>query len=491
MEIGYSKSLLKKINSLEVNNIPMPIFFSKSFNLERHSFWAFQQYYILNDIKKFSETKDTSFSESFLSIGLLNIIKSFVLKSLGFFVSLFFLLKIRFRKINILIYGSDKLKKGTNLEPRLFRAHSYLIENNIYYGEIIHTLFGKEFFVNLLKRKRSALYFEAFDFFYFVFSLKKRERNKKLLKLLESVSLDEFNQEERLFVRFILKKYFKSCLLSEFRISLFKKIFKRSHVKKILTIDDVRYSNEFVIAARSLGIKIYMFQHSNFDYFYNTDTLGPSLYVFPDTFYVWNDYWKKRLPEISPLFSFYKDRIKIGGRCSDYKIGEFDESKNSNDFVNVLIPYEVNVDKDKISKYIKCIMACKKNNIFFTVRPDIEKEKQLDGYKLGEFVRSGLIKIFELKDIKNVDVVVGVYSTYLDEMIERGKPVGILNIDYPVFNNLVDEGLASCINLDNNTCNKILDLKNTSIDVLKKRRSVFADNFGDINDTLTDIFGDY
>jgi len=491
-DIDYTTDLLKRINSIALDGVPISSFFSITIEGQTYSLWSFQQFFLREEIRKFSEHKNFEvFHNDQVKRKLKSYIIDFVFTAIAIFISAIFVLFLVLRKTTVLIYSADKLKKGTRHDPRLWDVYGILKKERVPYAEIIHTLLGDEFIRNIFRRRRTALYLESIDALRPFF--RNNDVNRKYYFATERVSLEGFQDFERPFVQYLMREYSKRCLMSEFRIFALERILKRSGLKTFISIDDIRHTNELIFAAQLAGIKTYVFQHSNFDYFYGLDTLPHEAYVFPDVFYVWNDYWLKRIGELSSLFAFHKNRLKIGGRASGYTAGIFIKrpKRTASDPLRVLVPYEVNADKKELYSYIEKIIACGNTQIVFKGRPDMSLSKQVASYLLEKDVADGHAEshvTMNDEDLSKIDVVVGVYTTLLDEMIEKGIPVGVFETSYPLYNNLADSNLAERIDVgDKDICTQLNGIRQLSEKELARRREVFLKDTGDIKETVQDI----
>jgi hypothetical protein len=123
--------------------------------------------------------------------------------------------------------------------------------------------------------------------------------------------------------------------------------------------------------------------------------------------------------------------------------------------------------------------------MFFSIRKDRPREEQINQYGLREFLKQNdfpVIADLDKNILSKIDLVVGTYSSFIYEMIEIGKPVGILKSSTSKAGVLVSEGLAEWIDIDaNNICDQINKISNTPVGVLKERASFFKtrQNFDD------------
>lgn len=486
----YARDLLGRVNSVRVQDRMLSGVFNFSDPGLVVSLWSFQQFFLMREIGDFAKRSGHSGALATKSMDK-QVQRSLVNLLLRFWavaISLITICRALLLRVPILVYSVDKLDKFTRRDPRLAQIYTKLEQGNVRYTGIVHSLLGREFLSNSLLRLRPVIYLEAVDAFYPIF--KNRYKERKYRRLVAELKLDEFSEDERAFVRGLLKHCVSRCLLSEFRVRVFLKIFSWSSLRAFISIDDIRHANELLLAAHIAGVTSYVFQHSNFDYLSGLDTLPPETYIFPDHFYVWNTYWLKRIPELSPLFAHYRDRLRIGGRANGYVTKEALFKGGSDGRMTILLPYEVNVDKREILPYIEQLVAHPDTKILFKTRSDMSSDTQVAEYLISGYVKGGKIEVVtHLSDdaLRDVDVVLGVYTTFLDEMIERGKPVGVFTTSYPVFNDLARSGIAGTVHLHRDVYEQVKVLSKTSKENLLRNRGVFLEGGGSIPETVRSI----
>jgi hypothetical protein len=483
-DIEYSRDLLKRINNVVVEGTPIHAYFHKYYGSRGHSFWASEQHFLFRDIKKFSTHKKFDVFTASQRRSIVYIFIDWLFSVFALLISLVHVIKLLVVKTKVLTYSVDKLKKDTRHDPRLIKVYRSLEKNNVSYAEVIHTLFGREFLRNLLKRRRSAIYLEASNILFFLF--KNRSKQRKYIRDIETVELRQFNDFERQFVHHTLLKYAKGCLSSEFRIALFSLVLKRSSIKIFISIDDIRYGNELLMACRLSNITSHQFQHSNFDYLQSLDTLPASVYAFPDVFYVWNEYWQNTIPKLSPLFSFHSDQLMIGGRAYDFKISDPLPYKTSEkNQLTVLAGYEVNVNKELMSKCFAKIHNCPGISLIFSVRSGMPKEVQIREYGLTEAKDVEIVTSLPDTLLQNTDLVLGVYSGLLDEMVERGKQVGVLKTTYRAFHDLSENDLAEAVDTEaSDICDQLQKASRIPKEKILERQKRFTANTGNAGKTV-------
>ncbi len=482
----YAIDLLKRINTLTVEGKNIGLYYTSG----TYSSWASQQFFILSQVKEFR--KKGTFQKykksrrprlvSYVPIILFNIVV------LG--VTLIALCSAMFRRPRVLLFCSDFLKHGSNKNPRLFNVLQFLQNEKIRYIEIIHVTTVRNFFINILKRRRLGIYGESISVVSSFISLLS---SKSIFKKIdwEVASVEDFEKD---FVQYIVRETEKNIRRSDVSTKLLAVIFKLTGIKKFVSIDDNRYLGDILYACEKAAVPSYIFQHSNFDYLSGLDMLPPEQYIFPDYFFTWNTYWLRRITEISPLYSFYASRLKIGGRPYAFtppKQVEYSKAI-SNDSITVLIPYEVSSQREYIKPYMDSLLNDSRIQVLFVLRGDFEAGQQIAQYFGSPNFKHPQLKIITPLDkewaISQADVVAGVYSGFLDESVEMGIPVCIFNTPYKNMNRLDRDNLASVV--DSPDCDIFEEfniVRQTSREVLQTRKTKISEGSRDIESCLHDI----
>jgi hypothetical protein len=159
---------------------------------------------------------------------------------------------------------------------------------------------------------------------------------------------------------------------------------------------------------------------------------------------VWNSYWKK---ELLRLGTYYKeDELIVGGEKQLFKSPN--PSFPGVDFTQkkaILIPYETDAPKDEVKVFIDMF---KKSGfkVYFKIRSDISKEVQCQEYGLSP----GEVRVITDYNpiISEVALIVGVYSTFLYDLIGSDVPVAIFETSMDYGYGMVENGLAGILYKD-------------------------------------------
>jgi len=453
--------LLKKINSLKINNVSICDIYS----YKNISTWSFQQVWLwdrLLTVKNKKEKKSTIDFLTRIRIRFRNMVWYSILAILT-------IVKLRANKTKILVYSIAKSKK----DFRLVKVFNFLEKNDIKYGEVVHGY-------------RSKLYNTKLVFFTglvnYIFPAK---------KISHQFDLGDFEDDQRDDLKLIINDLLANAAQSEKKIKFLKWYLKLAGIDTLLAIDDPRYYNELIVAAQELNIKVIVFQHGRFNKYltgwinYN---VPPEKCIVPDKFVVWNKYWRDKLITLSPAHKLHHKKIFIGGQPF-YSNNEFLINKLVDQLV-VLIPFELKADKEAVKKCIQQLLLIPRLKVFFKARPDQSINEQLRVSGLGEFEsRANFIVIQQLtkESLEEVNLVIGTYSTLLYEMIEVGKPVIVLKSNNTQADDLVMDGLAEFLTENASELgDQLKNVANISIDVLKERKNIITTQV-DIDESLKNI----
>lgn len=432
IDYKYSLELLSRINRLIENNKLLSNFFI----YEGYNILQANQGALFSEIKIWSKNR----SQSFLYPH-----NPFVVKIKILFISLFLILisiisalYFLITQKKVLIFSVDKVEGLYKNDFRLDSLYQALIQEQKNYIEIIHTVPGRGTIKNFFRRRRPVFFLETLDAisFFNTWIFKKR-----ILKEIQNIDLSSFENEEKVFIQSLLNKYISSVHIFKQRHIFLKFFIKLIGVRQIFAIDDVRHYNEIMLAAKELGINSYAIQHGHYTK-YHTGWLGMTKLkgkiIKPFKLIVWSDYWKEELLKLGTYFD--SDDIVVGG-VTNNKV-----SPVINQIVTkkiIVFPYETDAPKEEIKLAIEKILSDTEYQINFKIRRDIDINDQVREYGLQEKARFKIVSSIEdiLPEIK---LVIGTYSTYLYECVEKLIPVAIIKtpLDYGegmIRNNLAGE----------------------------------------------------
>ncbi len=448
--LGLKQALeyLRKINEIRFGSPPKPI--HELSILGRFNAWQFFQQSLL--FGELTKTPGLKKRPSFHLIPL-----KFGLVVVSFFGILFLLVSRR----KVLIYTIDRVSSSEGKHDfRMDGIYAHLKRNRIPYVELVHTS-PAGWFRNLLKRRRPAIFLQAFD--------AARILSALATKPNETLATQDFEgpPKERAFA--LVRYFFERARIAEFRVRCLRRILRASGVRVLLTIDDTRHYNELLIACRLEKIPSIAFQHGHFTKYHvgwlkKWETAFER--VVPDQFVVWSSYWKEELGKLGSYFP--SDRIKVGGKPYG-DTSQHSQAKKDPSFLTVLIPYEKEADKEALAQFVLSCQALENVQIVFKIRPDMSRELQLKEYGLEN--NSRLIAGSNLTVLPHPDLVVGTYSTFLYEMVERAIPVAILKTEQDFGEGLLRNGLAELLELEGISRDRLEALAYTPEDVLRARKN--------------------
>jgi len=404
---------------------------------------------------------------------IINSVVSFVLKVLAWLVTYWALIKLKSKKEIKVIYSPDKYSKF-GCDFRIYPLYKYLQENKKDYLEIFHTGWGKEFLSNLLKRKRVAIYLESLVWY-------PNQNNFKI----DEADFSSFPNHLSNFFKFLLKEMLARMSYSQQLILKLEKILSKTAITEIMALDDMRYTNELVVACKKNNIKIYGLQHGQFTKYH----VGWMNYGLPkergvafDKLFVWNEYWRNLLLKYSTQYD--EKNVVVGGWLRRLPEIVWEEKKTTSEekkIISILLPFEISLSPEEISGYVRKFLLLGVK-IFFKVRPDLTREKQLKHYG---FLSTDNVEVVETVDgqiLSQIDAVVGVYSTFLSEMIYYEKPLIQLDCSFDLGHYLKDDNLAGQLPKDFN-----LEILNNLIKNYHSQKNVVWPQTKDINTLFAEI----
>ncbi len=468
IDYRYSLELLKKINGLKKGEILlMNTFFYEGYNI-----WQMYQQHIFEDIKVFNEGQKTtrSVTQSFISV-----VKDIVVGGLIFLISIAeYIITVISRK-EVLVYAVDRTNSSFKSDFRIEELYKVLYNNKVNYTEIFHTILSRDTLIRFLNRRRSSFYLEVSDWLFSILVFLRLEREVDT-RFIDDLDMSDFSTDEQKFVRLIIEKYVRKIKRSIFSIKLLTKILTSTKIKVLFALDDARSYNELILACKLSGITTYALQHGHFTKYHVGWLVDSSVVIgnvsSPDFILVWSSYWKKELIRLGGIFD--PGQIIIGGvkvKINFENKGQSDNVKNKN--INILIPYETACPKSEVAEYINKLLDCPNVHVFFKLRPDISQEIQLKEYELEKTFNERFEVISDIKEcIKKVDIVAGVYSTFLYDMIAYDKRVVILDTSSDYGEGMIINSLADRLSSKGAICKRldeIVDIPNAEIDKRKKR----------------------
>jgi hypothetical protein len=287
-----------------------------------------------------------------------------------------------------------------------------------------------------------------------------------------NIDVSLFPKDEQEFARQLIKNYLIAIDRSVFRVKMFKRILSFVRPRAVFGIDDARDSFELMLACRMKKIPYYAFQHGHFTkynvaWFPSKDFTGTL--IGPDVLFLWSEFWKKEMLRFGTYMP--ESAIKIGG-WSVLPKNIFQTRDRKNKPICVLVPYETYAIVEDVRKYIDAMLRCPDVEIVFKLRTDRTKEEQLSYYGLSDKYHSRFIIVYGDYDETKVDVVAGIYSTFLYDVVARGKSVLILETSIDFGEGLVKNGLANPLKLSDSICSVVADAASLPVETLQARQKI-------------------
>jgi hypothetical protein len=165
---------------------------------------------------------------------------------------------------------------------------------------------------------------------------------------------------------------------------------------------------------------------------------------------------------------FSSDEILVSG----YEKPAVSFPEGHSDIRSILIPHETDSPKAEVVALITKILELFPTvAVIIKLRPDHERKTQTDGY--GALVVNPRVTfITHLSELKTKpSAVLGVYSSFLYDMVRAGLPVGILETSMDYGKGMIENDLAELIPAGENTAAALQRLFDTSMSTLASRAS--------------------
>lgn len=365
----------------------------------------------------------------------------------------------------VCVFGIDKANPPKGRDFRVEGLYAWLEKNKVPYFDILHTLFGQGMLKRVMLRRRWVMHQEAIDLVWAFLSKERRKRkgSKENIDML-------MNWKDR----------------SDFRMRAYRFLLKYSNIQTVLSIDDVRHYNELVAVCQELGIPVHAFQHGHFTQYHAgwLNCIGRPLRTQPHAYYVWSPFWKKQFLRLGGCYD--ADRIHIGGNPK----GGTEERKpwvEPQDKIGILIGYENEAIYDEVRPYLKKLLELENVQIYFSLRPDIPREHQFRMYGFTNDSRIETVRNFKEVEGK-VHVVVGTHSTFLYDMIRRGKMVVYLDTSLDLGHALVEDGLVDVMTRHDHPKTFLETVIKKAPETVPERQCMIFDGEGDFSRTLAALF---
>lgn len=372
------------------------------------------------------------------------------------------ILRMRLSRARVLVYGIDLADSPYIADGRMAGIYLFLKDAKIAYGEIFHTIFGKTFFMNIVRRRRSAFYLDI--------AYGSHPAPEYSGMPYDAVTVD------RLRAAAYLPK----------SIAFIRRALRLTGARAIFAIDDTRYYYPLMIAAKECGIPFYAFQHGRFSRYmpgwahYGID---PAACPFPEAIFVWSDYWRSTLLGVSPTAQMYSSRVRVGGSPDGAGAPAPLTEPSDDGIFYFLIPQEDAAPEAEIAAYIRALLAGSDIRITYKLR----RGRPAPSF-IADFSNNHSFKAcFDITQDEWVrtDAVLGSYSTFLYEAIALGRPVGILDCASAQASDLIHNKYAAIVRIGS-ALSDAYDVAATPWNEVCRRQAIFRHS-GSLRDTLSGI----
>lgn len=473
--LEYRLWILARVRDCRVDTVPILDLTEGGYNVWQR----FEQYIFSVDLARFSQTGSfDSYARGEGGVLKANAYKGILVGILSIIYTLVSVFFMALRGARVIVFGIDRISDPIyKADFRMHFIYKYLRGQRVEYFEILHTLFNRDFVHRLFIRLRPVAYLEAPDTVYAI---------GRLLGFFKSPAITietppGLNSDEDRFIRYVIKKYLAQRITSHLRVRMLEYILRITRARVVTAIDDARTFHDLAIAAQRVGIPMIAFQHGHFTK-YHIGWLAPRAWrgkiPRPDILVVWSEYWRHELARLKSIFS--DDQLMVG----TLNMHQHVHARALHTQI-VLIPHETDSPKADIAKSIVTLVNAG-FHVVLKLRPDASRASQLAQYP--ELPHSPAFRtIVHLKELTEAPgCAIGVYSSFLYEMIAHGVPVGVLSDLSPYGLGMIENGLANKIRIDA-LVEDTRTLLNTASEELGRRHAVLTEGQVPIESVLADI----
>ena len=243
-----------------------------------------------------------------------------------------------------------------------------------------------------------------------------------------------------------IERSITSCLI-EYRDH--ERALRRCTASAFYGLDDVNgYVFPILYACRTRGIRTIGHQHGAYvkrHAAYRMEGIEAGEFVWFDHVIVWGEYWREKMRRISTAYP--PDFFIVGS--NKFTSIPASETAHRPHPGTVLVPYEFLPNTTRIGEYLDRLVALG-YRVFFKARPDGDPADQLDAYNLSAACRREIriTNALDAETVREIDIVAGTMTSLIYEMLPYDKVIWIFDTEFRHLFDLVEEGLAHLIRLD-------------------------------------------
>jgi hypothetical protein len=351
------------------------------------------------------------------------VLRDFVVHLILGFVSLFTLLRARWKSINTAHYLIDIDNDASVYDFRSRYILEYLQPQQSI--NFFHTA-NPRYSIRTLLQHANAFYFESVYYWASLFLPTAHGPP------LEFSARDWSGQEQSRFQE-LLTQYRPVVAESYWKVKVIRRILKFLRIRRFVLIDDSRHANELLLACRREGIPTLAYMHARFNEFF----VGLSHTPF-DHYLVWSEYFKKKLMRLNPIYR--ADQITVCGHPrlpNVLKAVPRDPNR-----LRILLVGESNIDYEDLHPFFDVLVTIPGMDIFFRGKPGYQGEFLPRHPLYDRLVHDNEGTLFDTLHRHRVGLVLATHSSILLESWLVGVPALMLNSSYDLAWDLYNEGLV-------------------------------------------------
>lgn len=218
--------------------------------------------------------------------------------------------------------------------------------------------------------------------------------------------------------------------------------------KLFFGLDDHQEIHPVLYACRELGIPSIGYQFSMYarrQAAYTLERWPAGTYQGFDKVITWGRYWQDTVRKWSDAHS--DDYFLLGTNKHNYGYKRLESDRF--DVKNILVPYEFWGNTRLIGQYMMRLMD-QGYTVYFKFKPDERPERQIECYRLPAEYADRLVHVFDITDelMAEVNIVAGGMTTLLYDLLPYGKHTWVFDTEFRLLDDMVQDGLAMKIRLD-------------------------------------------
>jgi hypothetical protein len=387
----------------------------------------------------------------------------------------------RVRGSRTLLYAIDILSPGLDHDFRISAIYRELHARGYRYGEYVHFVEPSSALENFRRRKRLAVYFEAFSA---LAVARRRGWCDEVAGQADACDFSAFGKDAN-FARAIARWALRAARESAIEVRVLRRLLRWHGVKRAVVLDDSRHANELVAACKCLGIPVLGYMHGLLNRYH----MGLMACGFDnarrhsfDLYGLWSEYFRGRVTDgelYTDAETFVCGPLRLP--TPKERAGLAANPRNSTPRIRVLLASEPRAPQDEVAAYVRALLADERFVVQVKTRPGESQPHACRGLSDAERSRIVLISGGTVFDaFCSSDVVAATYSSVLYEAALALRPAVCLKSTFAYGEDIAQDGLADTSQTPAGVCDIVARVAGTSGAELDRRcRMIWGDRIED------------